>query len=87
MNSTFLVQFGVKYKKTPHLEFSVVQALCELFKLLSHGEIDLIVSEGAQGLCFKLVSILDDHLCLMQVGSYLSGSKVNVCKKEQMRLK
>lgn len=72
-------------RKQPHHDFSVVQALCVLLKLHSDSEVDLVVSEGAQGLCFKLVSVLDDHFCLMQVGSYLSGGKVNVCKHEHTR--
>ncbi len=53
-----------------------------LVKLLSHREVDLVVSESAQGLSLKLVSALDDHFCLMQVDGDLSGGKVNVCERE-----
>lgn len=69
-------------RKQSHLDFTVVQALCVLLKLLSRGEVEFVVSEGAQCLCFKLVSVLDDHFCLMQMGSYLSGGKVDVCKQK-----
>lgn len=58
-----------------------------LLKLHSHGEVDLVVSKGAQGLGFELVPILDHHLCLMQVGGYLSGGKVDVCEREHTQKK
>ena len=67
-------------ENSPYLDLPVVQTLCRLLKLHSHGEVDLIVPKGAQGLSFKLVPILDDHFCLMQVASDLSGGEVDVCK-------
>lgn len=53
-----------------------------LLELLSHGEVDLVVSEGAQSLRLKLVSVLDDDFCLVQMSSDLSGGEVDVCRRE-----
>lgn len=51
-----------------------------LLKLLPDCEVDLVVPEGAQGLGLELVSLLDDHLRLVQVGRDLSGGEVDVWK-------
>lgn len=51
-----------------------------LLKFLPNCEVDLIVSERAQGLGLELVSFLDDHLCLVQVCRDLSGGEVDVWK-------
>lgn len=73
------------WKSSSHLDFSVVQALGVLLELLTDGEVDLVVPEGAQSLGFELVSVLDDDFRLMQVVCYLSGGKVNVCGSEADR--
>lgn len=51
-----------------------------LLELLSHREADVVVPEGAYRLRLKLVSVLDDHFGLMQVGGDLPGGEVDVCE-------
>lgn len=55
-----------------------------LLELLPDGEVDLVVSEGAQGLGLEPVSFLDDHLGLVQVGRDLPGGEVDVWKHRRM---
>lgn len=60
-------------------DLSIVQGLGVLLKFFPNGEVDLVVSERAQGLRLEPVSVLDDHLRLVQVGCNLSGGEVDVC--------
>lgn len=65
-------------------DLPVVQGLRLLLKFLPDCEVDLVVSEGAQGLGLESVSFLDDHLCLVQVVRDLPGGEVDVWKHRQM---
>lgn len=51
-----------------------------LLKLHPHGEVDLVVPEGAQGLGLELVAVLHEDFGLVQVAGDLAGGKVDVCK-------
>lgn len=61
-----------------HLDYSVVQALRVLLKLLSNSEVHLIISECAESFGLKSISILHNNLCLCEVCGNLTRGKVYV---------
>lgn len=60
----------------------VVQTFCVLLKLLPHGEVDLIISEGAERFGFKYVTILNNDLSLFEMRRYLTSGKVDIWRWE-----
>ena len=66
------------YRGGSNLDCAVIQALGVLVKLHPHGEVHLIVPEGALGHGLKDVSFLGYDLGLHQVRSDLPGGEVDV---------
>ena len=61
-------------------DFPVVQPFSLFLKLLSNGEVDIVVAEGAEGLGLEAVSVLDNDFGLSEVSCNLTCSKVDVCQ-------
>lgn len=66
-----------------YLYHSVIQSLGMFFKLHSHSVIQFIVSESTDCFCFKIISILNNLLCLFQVFCNLTSRKINICQKPE----
>lgn len=76
---------GVNRYQLPifYLYHSVIQSFGMFFKLHSHSEIQFVVSESTERLCFKIISILNNLLCLFQVFCNLSSCKIDTCQKPE----
>lgn len=60
-----------------HLDVPVVEAVCELLKVLSHSEGDGVVPKGAAGFDDTLVSLLLNHFPHLQLQGNLSQVRFN----------
>lgn len=80
--------YGVNRCQLPifYLYHSVIQSFGMFFKLHSHSEIQFVVSESTERLCFKIISILNNLLCLFQVFCNLSSCKIDTCQKPEKKI-
>lgn len=69
-----------------YLNHPVIESFGVFFKLHSHSEVQFVVSQSTECFCFKVVSILNNLLCLFQVFCNLTSCKINVCQKAEKKV-